>query len=266
MSRLYTLDGAVVSGVPPELALYPYGVFTTFVAVDGSVRRWPRHVERLTQGALRLWGHRVDEDLLRQVTRAHLGRLDGPSTVRVTLFPEHLPLAAPAEARGCRTLVSSGPAELPYRPQREIAVASVAHERDLPDLKSTSLLMPIHLRRQAQLAGFDDALLCHGDRVLEGSTWTVMVWADGEVATPDGPVLRSITADDVAGIATSLGWTCSRRPVDRGELVRADLVLAVNANSPARAIGRLDDDRIAVAEDLLDAIAAAYTALPRDRV
>lgn len=266
MTRLHTLDGAEVSGVPPELALYPYGAFTTFVAVDGSVRRWPRHVERLAQGALRLWGHRVDEDSLREVARAHLARLGGPSTVRITLYPEHLPLAAPAQARGCRVLVSSGPTEFPYRPQPEIAVTSVAHERDLPDLKSTSLLMPIHLRRQAQLAGFDDALLRHGDRVLEGSTWTVMVWADGEVATPDGAVLRSITADDVGEIARSLGWTFSRRPVDLPELVRADLVLAVNANSPARAIGRLDDDRLSVAPDLLDAIAATFSALPRDRV
>lgn len=264
--RVHTLDGVQVGGVPPEFALHPYGAFTTFVAVDGKVLGWHQHLARLARGARELWGHDLDRDRIGELVGVHLALLGGPASVRVTVYPEELPVATPVGARGCRVLVSSGPTEFPFAARGDFAVCSVEHQRDLAEVKSTGMLRQIHLRRQAQLAGYDDVLFRQGDRVLEGSTWSVVAWRDGEASTPAGPVLPSTTVGRLAQIAETLGWRFTSRPWDLAALKQADLVLAANVHQPARAISRIDDEVIAVDEDLLAALAAAYSALPRDPV
>jgi len=263
---LCSLDGEVLDAVPAELALYPYGVFTTFVAVDGGVLAWDEHAARLARDARSLWGHELDVPRLRTVVAAHLARLLDPSTVRVTLYPASLSLAAPAQAHGCRTLVSSRPTRFPFGPEPGLAVRTIEHQRESAETKSTALLTPLRLRREAQLAGYDDVLFRRGEEVLEGATWTVLAWRDGEVATPDDGVLHSITADRLGGLAERLGWEFGRRRVGLAELRQAELVLAVNANAPARSVRSVDGEPLTVDEDLLAVLAAAYSALPRDQL
>ncbi|HEY0952808.1 aminotransferase class IV [Nocardioides sp.] len=265
MSAL-SLDGEVVDAVPAEFALCPYGVFTTFVAVDGGVLAWGDHVARLARDARLLWGHELDVARLRVVVAAHLARLPEPATVRVTLYPADLPLAAPARAHGCRILVASRATRFPFVPEPGLAVGTVEHERESAETKSTALLTPLRLRREAQLAGYDDVLFRRGGDVLEGATWAVLVWRDGEVATPADGVLHSITADRLGRVADEMGWVFRRRRVALAELRRAELVLAVNANAPARAVRSVDGEPLTTDADLLAALAAAYSALPRDEV
>lgn len=266
MAERYSLDGAEVDAVPPALALQPYGVFSTFVAVDGSVLGWQQHVDRLARGARELWDHPLDEALIRDRVGSHLLPDDGPRSVRVTLYPAELALTSPAAARGCRVLTSSRPTAFPFAPSSAFAVRSVQYSRGLAGLKSTAIAPQIHLRRQAQLAGFDDVLFCHGDEVLEGATWSVVVWRGDEVVTPAGPVLPSSTVTHLARVAEALGRRFAERPCRPGDLTGADLVLAANVHHPARAITRIDDDLLPVDDDLLARIAATYSALPRDLV
>ncbi|MEQ6899944.1 aminotransferase class IV [Nocardioides sp. YIM 152588] len=271
MTTRYSLDGVPVAAVPPDLALYPYGAFTTFVAVDGTVLGWRRHLARLARGAEELWGHRLDHDRVRDAVRAHLadaasGDGTGPVTVRVTAYPADLRLAAPEEARGCRLLVSSSPATFPFEPVEGLTARTAQHTRALAHLKSTDLLTQIRLRRDARLAGYDDALLVDGDRVLEGTTWSVLAWRGGTVGTPDADVLDSITVAHLAEVAAGLGHAVERRTVTLADLAAAELVLAVNVNAPARALARVDDVDLRVDRPLLEAVASAYSALPREPV
>lgn len=266
MPSLLSLDGQVVDTVPAELALCPFGVFTTCVVVDGGLLAWGEHRARLAHDARSLWGHELDDARLRSIVGAHAARLTGPATMRITLYPEMLSVASPAQARGCRILVSSEPVDVPLGPRSDFRVRTTEYARESADLKSTALLGPMRLRREAQLEGYDDVLFRRGREVLEGATWTVLVWRDGEVATPVDGVLRSITAEQLGVVAAGLGWTLRRRAVGLDELMEAELVSAVNVNHPARAIRELDGTALAPDDSLLAAIAAAYAALPRDPV
>ncbi|MCM0619292.1 aminotransferase class IV [Nocardioides bruguierae] len=264
---MLTLDGAPVDAVPADLALYPYGVFTTLVVDDGTVLGWEDHLARLHRDAARLWGHVLDPDHVTGLVRAHLGRLGGAEarvTVRVTLYPAAFSLAAPETARGCRVLVSTRPAGPPSSTRANgIAVATRAHRRALPEVKSTDLVGTLLLRREARLAGHDDVLLVDGEQVLEGATWSVLVWRGGEVATPDGPVLPSTTVQHLRPAVEALGRALVARPVTSAELAEADLVLAVNATQPHRPVTAVDGTRLRVEEDLLTAVAQAYAGLRR---
>ena len=128
----HTLDGVPVTSVPPGLALYPYGVFTTFVAVGGEVLAWGRHEDRLAQGAAELWGHELDRDHVRAMVRRHLDGDRRAAAVRVTVYPAELELAAPAAAYGCSVLVSSTGSTWPIRAVSEFRVRTTPHRRELP--------------------------------------------------------------------------------------------------------------------------------------
>ena len=263
---LHTLDGIEVTSVPPELALYQYGVFTSFVAKDRGVLAWPSHVDRLSRGTLSLWEHRLDQEGLGDLVRDHLARLDRPASVRVTLSPAQFDIVSPVAARGSTTLISSRPTDWPPRAESTFAVCTLDYARDLPEVKSTAILHQIRLRRDAQLAGFDDVLFRRGEHLLEGSTWTLMVWRGTQVHTASAGVLPSVSALCLEGIATRMGRQVQRGPMSIRGLDGADLVLAVSVNHPARAISRLDQRVLPVDEVLLADIAEAYRCLDRDLV
>lgn len=266
MSGLHSLDGVPVEAVPPDLALCPFGVFTTFVVAEGGVLGLGDHVERLRRDSLRLWGHQLDARGVLAALRAHVELLAEPATVRITLYPAQFAVVAPADADGARILISSRPVVFPFEPEFDFSVCSVEYEREMAEVKSTSLLAQMRLRRTAQLAGHDDVLFRRGDEVLEGATWTLLCWRDGEVATPGDGVLPSTTAKQLAKVARQLGWNFRVRPVAFAELARADLVQAASVNSPARAIGCLDGEPLTPQRELLHQIASAHAGLPRTHV
>lgn len=275
MSVTCTLDGTLVDGLPPRLALYPYGGFTTFVAIEGGVRGWSRHEDRLATATLDLWGHELDRALVRRRVREHLA-LTGERCVsaRVTLWPAEFSIAAPEQAAGCTVVITSTPApesaqaqaQAGTRPGAGLRVHTVEHERRLAHLKTTDLFAQIAIRREARAAGFDDALLVAGDRVLEGVTWSVLVWRDQEVVTPGGGVLPSVTVCLMEEVARSLGRRFSRGVVTPTDLRSAELVLAVSVNAPARALTEVDGALLQVDGELLASVARAYEALPLERV
>lgn len=270
MSQLVTLDGVVVDAVPPEWVLVPYGVFTSFVAVDGSVLDWAEHLRRLSFGTRTLWGEYVSAELVQEALAQHLversARAPGPATVRITLYPAQLSMATPAAASGCRVLISSRAFDFPVAAQRDFRVGTANFRRDLPEVKSTATLGQIRLRREAQLAGYDDVLFRQGDEVLEGSTWAVVCWLGSEVVTPRQDVLASVSAGSLGRVARSFGREFQVRPVRMAELFDAELVLACSVNNPARSIGSIDGAPVAQDTDLLARIAAAYAELPRTAI
>ncbi len=262
----YWLDGTEVDGVPPQFALYPYGAFTTFLAEAGGVLDWSRHARRLADATQELWGHPLDVEGVRDLVRGHLRQLSepGPMSVRVTIFPEHFSLSRPSAASGARVLVSSAPAPSSDLDHETFAVHVVGHIRGLAHLKTTDLFSQVRLRREAQLAGYDDAILSDGPQLLEGTTWSLMVWHDHRVLIPAGEVLASITSAHHAALARKLGWAVEEGPLVTGDLAGARLVLAVNVAQPVRAITRIDARPLAVDKALQHRIAEAYRALPRE--
>lgn len=227
---------------------------------------WREHRARLAHDALALWGHELDDARLRRSVGRHAGRLARPASMRITLYPEVLSIASPAQAQVCRILISSSPVDFPFVPRSDLDVSTAGYARESAGLKSTSLLGPMRLRREVQVAGHDDVLFRGGRLVLEGATWSVLAWRNGEVATPAKGVLRSTTAEQLGGVAAELGWMFRKRAVGLEELTHSELVLAVNPNSPARAIRSLDRESLAPDENLLAMIAVAYSALPRELI
>lgn len=261
---MHSLDGVEITAIPPEIALYPYGTFTTFVAAHGAVVAWPQHVERLTVAVREMWGHQVEAARLADLVRGHLRRRDDDlAVVRVTIYPERLELASPKDASGCRVLISSRRHEPGEESAAGLRVRSVAHARSFPQQKATDISSQIRLRREAQLAGYDDALFVIDGQVHEGATWSVLTLGDGKAVTPEAGVLPSITVGQLGLVVADLGLEFTPGPVSVAALHDAELVLAVNATHPLRVIRAVDDRSVPVGRDLLREVDRAYAALDR---
>lgn len=261
-----TLDGATILDVPVELALCTYGVFTTFVVSDLAVLGLQQHLDRLDAGVQEMWGAQLSRGEVLRCLDAHLQRSRAPARVRVTIYPRRFDMGSPRDAHGHRILVTSSAATPDYRAEEVFSVAPVEFVRWLPKVKSVDVSSQLRLRREAQLAGHDDAVLVDGGTVLEGTTWSVLVWQGDSVVTPGGPVLESVTTNHLMAMARAWGLRTHQRSVALDELHRADLVLAVNVSHPARAISRLGDRDLRVDPGLLLRLASGYSALPRDRI
>lgn len=89
---------------------------------------------------------------------------------------------------------------------------------------SGGYLTSVLARREASLAGFDEALMLDTEGyVAEGSGENIFLIKDGEICTPPvGSILPGITRASVIELVKSLGFPFTERRITRNELYLAD--------------------------------------------
>ncbi|MFD9127909.1 aminotransferase class IV [Kitasatospora sp. NPDC059571] len=252
---------AELDGRPAEpaqlqaLALTNYGHFTTMRVEDGLVRGLALHLDRLARDCRVLFGAELDPERVRAYAR-RAAPASGAAVIRVTVYDPALDvgtIGAPAHPRVLVTVRPAGPAVLgPLR------VRTVRYERDLPEVKGVGLYGALHHRRQAQAAGFDDALFT--DRtgaISEGGTWNAGFVRDGAVLWPQAAHLPGTTMR----LLQSLGpW--------RGAEVRSAEGMAAgfatNAAIGVRPLAAVDGVALPPVHPVVEALRTAYAALPGD--
>ena len=253
-TTLHLLDGRPWSQSPWVDPLSLFGCYTSFVVeADGTVVDLAAHLERLQRDSAILLGEAIDPDLVRRRAAEHVARVGAPVRLRVAVLAR-TPALQPQDVRSLHLATSSRP--VPPASDRPWRVLTVQHERPLPAVKAVDPFAQLHLKRQARLAGEDDALLCRGDLLLEGTTWgLVAIVGDvavsaGELVLPSIGVARVLAA---SGLAAS-GLAVQRRPLRREELADVRLLVACNAVVTATAIDHVDGRSVAADEGLLAAL------------
>lgn len=256
-----TLDGQPVH--PDDLlglGLLNYGHFTSMrVDAEGRVRGLPLHLERLVRDCRAVWGADLDTDRVRDLLRRELADGAGPCVVRVTVIDPGLDLGRPSAPAHPRLLLTRRPAGSLSAPPLD--VAAVRYDRDLPEVKHVGLFGTLHARRQAQLAGHDDALFVDaGGHVTEGGTWNVAFLRDGKVLWPQAAVLPGVTMALLREHGTHLDT-----PLTLDEAKGMEAAFATNASVGLRALSRIDDTTLATDHPLLDTLREQYLATPGER-
>ncbi|AXE22278.1 aminotransferase [Streptomyces globosus] len=237
------------------LALVNYGHFTTMRVEDRRVRGLGLHLERLREDCRVLFGAALDTGRVRELARRAVPA-SGAVTVRVTVFDPGLDLGRPVAAGDPHVLVTSRPAGGSAPPP--LRVRSVAYARDLPRVKGVGLFGGLYQRRQAQAAGFDDALFTdRGQAVTEGATWNIgffdgsrVVWPDGECL--DGVTMRLLKQVHPYGSAT----------VRLGGVAGMEAAFATNAAVGVRAVSLVDGAALASSHPVVDRLRRAYEDIP----
>lgn len=238
------------------LALTNYGHFTSLQVRAGRAQGLALHFERLRLGNVELFDEPLDEDAVRGwMAQAAAG---GDCSLRVTIFARGFDHRQPLRRVAPDVLVSaSAPVPVPAGPLR----VQVRHFfRPVPQLKHVGTFPLFHHRRQAQMAGFDDALFVDGGqaRISEGTVWNIGFWDGVRVVWPQAPALRG-TAERLLQLGLAAhGVAQEIRPVSVDELPAFRAAFACNANGvqPVVAIDELDYPDEPELRALLDAAAA----------
>jgi len=225
------------------------GCYTSFVVDgEGEVVDLPGHLERLRRDSALLLGREVDVELVRRRAADHVARVGAPVRLRVAVLAQTPPLQ-PQDVRALHLATSSRP--VPPEPDRAWSVQTVQHVRTLPVVKAVDPYVQLHLKREARLAGHDDALLCRGDALLEGTTWGLVALTATAAVAPQDDVLLS---SGVTRVLRAAGLPVQRRALRRAELADVRLLVASNAVVTATAVARVDEQDLFVDLDLLAAL------------
>lgn len=251
------IDGAPVTTADLEaLALVGLAHFTTMRVERGTVRGLDLHLRRLARDAVDVFQVRLDEELVRRRIREAIADEAPDVLVRVTVFDPALSLAHPGGPAAPRLLVTPRP----VGPADPISVRSAEFVRDHPTLKHAGLFGALRERREAQRAGFDDALFVDPTGlVTEGPTWNVGFVRGDRVIWPQGAALEGVTR-------SLLEHRGSAEPVTLEEARRMDAAFAMSAGVGVRPLAALDDARYRVDDPTLEILREAYAAVPADRV
>lgn len=243
------------------LALTNFAHFTSMrVGSDQSIRGLTLHLERLVRDCKIVYGADLDIGRVRRQIRAALVGRPGPCVVRVTIYDPAIDMGRPVDAGDPKALITVRAAgHLPPPPLR---VQSVRYERDLPQVKHCGLFGTLHARREAQLAGADDALFIGpDDLVSEGGTWNVgFIDGNGTVVWPDAPVLPGVTMALLQQHAGDVRHRTTAVTLDQAKSMAA--AFATNTSIGVRALSAIDDAILPSEHPVLAALRDTYLSIP----
>ena len=243
------------------------GLFETVRVANGKLFRWDSHWERLrlgleflkitppyaskdlqTAAAELLDQNQLTEAILRVTvtrgrgTRGYSPKNAGPPTIAITLSP--LPSKPAGEPLSCRLATSS------FRIPAGDALSS---------FKTTSKLLNVLARAEAEERGADEALLLNTDGEAAETAGGNLFWIDQNAVctVPDGGILPGITRGVVLEICASLGLPTRELRIRPEQLGRMSGLFMTNSAQGIIPISSLDA-RPLDPSPLVNQIAEAY--------
>lgn len=231
------------------LALSNYGHFTSMQVRGRAVRGLDLHLARLRDATRELFGVELDEAFVLDCMRKALDAHGGDCSLRVTVFSRAFDYRDPSRAVGIDVLATTSPAS--NGAARPLRVKSVEFVRPLPQVKHVATFPLFHHRRQARLAGFDDALFVDAQgQLVEGSVWNLGLWDGQGVVWPQGPALRGTMEQLLQSGLEESGVPQQVRPVRLDEVAHFPAAFAVNATG-LQPIAGVDGHDLAESPELM---------------
>ncbi|MGR8009244.1 aminotransferase class IV family protein [Streptomyces hypolithicus] len=245
------------------LALTNYGHFTSMRMEDGTVRGLSLHLDRLTRDCRIVFGVDLDRERTLGYIRKAADGVTGIAGLRVTVFDPALDMGRPVEGKDPHILVNLRPAGA--MPPPPLTAKTFTFTRDNAEVKHIGLHPQLRLRREAQLAGFDDAVFVEPDgRVSEGGTWNLgFVDQEGTVIWPEAPVLPGTTMLLLQSLDAPKQITAPVRLTDIPNMTAA---FATNTSIGVRAVSAIDDVQFPQVHPVLTALCDAYINIPGERL
>ena len=231
--RLVARDQATVS-LDDFAARYGAACFETMLVRHGRVFRLAAHLGRLSLGLRGMGVEPPSDDAVRLAIDATLtanGLRDASLRLVVSAGSGHAPDLDVAHAP-LMTLTAGPPPPPPASPRLRVVSVRLDEHRPLREAKTANFLPYLLARREARLAGADDALLLnHAGDVVEAATANLFVLIEGVLVTPaleSGPI-AGITRAALIEVAHALSLPVVERRVASGDLARADAVLLTSS-------------------------------------
>jgi branched-subunit amino acid aminotransferase/4-amino-4-deoxychorismate lyase len=262
MSGVMELDGQPVSAEQAgALGLHNYGHFTSMLVSEQRVKGLELHLSRLESDCQVVFGVTLDIAAVRQRVCQALAQIEQPVVARVTVFDPDLGVSIPSGPATPRVLVTSRP--VGKAPPPPLRLWSVRYERELAAVKHVGLFGTMHHRRQAQLAGYDDALFVNAaGNISEGPTWNIAFYDGSQVHFPKAECLPGVTMRLTQRCLAELGIRFSETHIDVSRAQAMQAAFATNAVVGPRPVRSIDDTELPGNTVLMTRLRDAYRAAP----
>jgi branched-subunit amino acid aminotransferase/4-amino-4-deoxychorismate lyase len=241
-------------------ALVNYGAYTSFRVEGGAARGLDRHLARLEQSALALFGEAVSEGRLRDLMRIAVADRE-VCWLRVSLFSPAIGHRDPGFVGAPRVMTAVFDPPPPLA--GSVRLMTLDYEREAPELKHAATFGLMRARRAARAAGFDDALFLDRDgRISEGSLWNIGFVRGETVIWPQAPMLAGVTQAILQDGLAEAGVSQQTRPVSRDDLLTFDGAFICNSATPAASVTAIDGVTLAEPADLVERLRGFWAAAP----
>jgi len=260
MEQIVYLNGSLLPRSQARISpfdlgfLYGYGLFETMHAYSGYIFRLEKHLERLSQSA-KVLGLPLNASHLKKACHDTLkaNKLKD-ARIRLTVSMGEGEAAPDLPKHQKPTVLVTAARYVPlageaYRKGYKAVVSTIDQDSQSPlaRLKSVNYLNHILARREARVAGADEAILLNERGFLcEGSTSNIFLVSQGELVTPDieSGCLPGITRQAVIELAGGLGIKLVQREVHLEEVLRADEAFLTNSIMELMPLAEVNGQRI----------------------
>jgi len=258
------LNGVPLESVPVALLRATgYGHFTSMQLRDGRVRGLDRHLERLDRASRELFGLGVSADRVLDYLRKALDRAgSGDLSIRVAAFSHDR-----AVEPDLLVTVTDPIEPTPIAPR----LLAFEHERPVPHLKHTGTFSLTYYGRQAQLAGYDDALFFdRSGNVSEAAIWNICFATGDRIVWPSAAVLPGITMLSLQAGLDALAVARETAIIPLATVDQYDAAYLTNSIDAALPVASITTPTgtttYSAHSPSADLIAKAYAALPLDPI
>lgn len=257
---------ALLNGQPASaedlraLAVGNYGHFTAMQVRERAVQGLDLHLQRLQSATRELFGVELTAARILDDLRIAALAGDRDGMLRLTVFARGFDYRQPLRPVDVDLLATLSPAAPADKPP--LRVKSYEFVRPLPHIKHVGTFPLFHYRRQALLAGHDDALFITPEGwVSEGSIWNIGFWDGAQLIWPQAPALRGTSERLLQDGLKAAGVPQAIRPVRLAEVASFRAAFAANA-SGLQAVTAVDGAEIGQAAGLLAELRAALASRP----
>ncbi len=267
MSEIVYLNGSLVPRSQARVSafdhgfLYGYGLFETMRAYHGRIFRLERHLQRLTDsaGILGMAAGLADIDLGRACTDTLAANKLSDARLRLTVSRGEVPAFPGVSNHTTPTVLV---AAIPYSPPPPTVyvqgytagIASLRRQScsELSEIKSTSYLLSVLAKMEAERAGLDEVLLLNEQGLIaEGSISNVFFVRGSRLVTPPvaSGILPGITRGVVMELARALAISIHEvdiKPDDMQNFDEAFLTNSVLEIMPLVRIRKADGETLTI--------------------
>jgi branched-subunit amino acid aminotransferase/4-amino-4-deoxychorismate lyase len=261
-------NGMELNGAPATveqiraLALTNYGHFTSMLVENDRVRGLSLHVQRLSRDCDHLFGAELDTEHVRHYVRHALAGTRQPTVIRVTVYDPALDLGTIGNTATPHVLVTVRTAGSPSRDP--LRLQAVSYSRDIPAIKHVGLFGTLQRRREAQRAGFDDALFLNPDGTIsEIATSNIGFVRDGRVIWPRAEVLAGVT---MRLVHQALDEPVTTEALTLSDLPDLDAAFATNAATGVRSVSSVDAIEWPTGNETVKELRELYADIPSELV
>jgi len=244
-----------------QLAFNGYAHFTAMQVRGGKVRGLDLHLERLKFASVKLFGQTLPDDQVRAYLRAAIEAGPSDLSLTATMYSSKGEFTVAATNAEPEVLIRTRPAA--SGPNGPISLATIKHERFLPQIKHTGEMAKTFFLQQAVEQGLDDVAFIDGRcRLSEATIWNLAFWDGNSVIWPLAEMLPGTMMGTVRRQLEQLGISQSFKEITLADLPALSGGVVMNSWSPGIAVSQIGSVPLPEASAFLELLHRAYEAEP----